>query len=58
MNADTVIALAGANGVTITPEAAQQIASVLKPTLTRLRETSARTEFDAEPAALEKVLRP
>lgn len=58
MDADAVIALARANGVEIVPEAAERIASVLKPTLTRLNAVSARTEFDAEPATLVKVLRP
>jgi hypothetical protein len=58
MDADAVVMLAGENGVKIAPEAAGKIASVLKPALARLREASARTEFDAEPASLLKVLRP
>jgi hypothetical protein len=44
--------------VNIVPEAAEKIAAVLKPAVSRLRETSGRTGFDAEPAALLKVLRP
>jgi hypothetical protein len=58
MEPETVSALAAANGVKLAPEAAERIAGVLKPVLARLRETSARTGFDAEPAALLKVLRP
>jgi hypothetical protein len=58
MDSETVSALAAANGVKIAPEAAEKIAAVLKPAVSRLRETSGRTGFDAEPAALLKVLRP
>jgi hypothetical protein len=57
MDPETVSALAAANGVKLAPEAAERIADNLKPALARLRETSARTGFDAEPAALVKVLR-
>jgi hypothetical protein len=58
MDADAVVALAGANGAKIAPEAAAEIARVLKPAIARLAETRAHTAFDAEPAGLLKVLRP
>jgi hypothetical protein len=58
MDADAVIALAGANGVKIAPEAAEEIARALKPAVARLAETRPHTPFDAEPAGLLKVLRP
>ena len=58
MDADSVIALAGANEVKISREAADEIARVLKPAVARLRDASARTAFDAEPATFVKALRP
>jgi hypothetical protein len=58
MDAESIVALAGANGMKISREAADEIARMLTPAAVRLRQASARTGFDAEPAAFVKALRP
>jgi hypothetical protein len=58
MDAAVVETLAREQGVKLPDGSAEAAAAVLGPVGARVRETAARTPFEAEPAEILKALRP